>query len=276
MIEDWNFIPDLQTQVILIGVLKLVEVMLALLVLVCVALSQATSSGVTSSYSIGMGTNIFNSLEPSPFQGVEFERANQLDRRYSQMRAPATYGGVIVSVLIFCGTLGMLVGSVGKKRKDSRAWILADLVFSAICALICIVGLALYLHVIISANATDVCLQRERLYAGRGHTWVNCQVQGTDGAAAFFIVILALLYIASAVVAARKLYKMHKGKTMAYDRSVSSPALFDKPPSYTSTALNDIESDVTLSRYVPPPREGIQPAAAHKPRKCKREEDLCI
>uniref|UniRef100_A0A8C4QHX9 Uncharacterized protein n=1 Tax=Eptatretus burgeri TaxID=7764 RepID=A0A8C4QHX9_EPTBU len=113
------------------GVLKLMEVLLALLVLICIAISQATSSGVTSSYSMGMGTDIFNSFDSSPFQGVELE--------------------------------------------------------------------------------LDVCLQRQRLYGGRGQTWVNCQVQGTDGAAAFFIVLLALLYIASAVVAARNLIKVHKG-----------------------------------------------------------------
>ncbi|OCT76347.1 hypothetical protein XELAEV_18031545mg [Xenopus laevis] len=51
-------------------------------------------------------------------------------------------------------------------------------------------------------NSTDVCKTRERLYAGRGYTWMNCEVQGGDAAVALFGFIAACLYLPSAIMCA--------------------------------------------------------------------------
>ncbi|NP_001108259.1 uncharacterized protein LOC100137637 [Xenopus laevis] len=51
-------------------------------------------------------------------------------------------------------------------------------------------------------NSTDVCKTRERLYAGRGYTWMNCEVQGGDAAVALFGLIAACLYLPSAIMCA--------------------------------------------------------------------------
>ncbi|XP_048364038.1 MARVEL domain-containing protein 3-like isoform X2 [Sphaerodactylus townsendi] len=49
-------------------------------------------------------------------------------------------------------------------------------------------------------NSTDVCKRRERVYARRGYTWMNCEVQGGDAAVALFGLVAACLYFPSAVV----------------------------------------------------------------------------
>lgn len=49
----------------------------------------------------------------------------------------------------------------------------------------------------------DTCKKRERLYARKGLTWMNCQLAGTDGAAATFACLLVIMYGASVVLALR-------------------------------------------------------------------------
>lgn len=63
-----------------------------------------------------------------------------------------------------------------------------------------IVAVGLYLYFIKKVNATDTCKLRERLYAGRGYTYMNCEVQGGDAAVAIFGLIAACVYLPSAIL----------------------------------------------------------------------------
>lgn len=75
--------------------------------------------------------------------------------------------------------------------------------FSLLAAVGYCVGIGIYLYAALSINSTDTCKNRERLYARKGLTWMNCQLAGTDGAAATFACLLVIMYTASVVLALR-------------------------------------------------------------------------
>ncbi|XP_078275287.1 MARVEL domain-containing protein 3 [Rhinoraja longicauda] len=181
------------------GVLQFSEIITNLMVLICVAASQAAMSGYTSMGGLGIGSFSINSAY-SPFQGTELKQIRELDMQFTQMRAPGVYGGVTFSIVMGSLTLLCLVGGAKPLHRISPKFLMAEFVFNILACIGYIVGIGLYLHLIIKVNSTEVCRLRHRLYAGRGYTFMNCDVQGGDAAVALFGIISAGMYCGSAVL----------------------------------------------------------------------------
>ncbi|XP_010147709.1 PREDICTED: MARVEL domain-containing protein 3-like [Eurypyga helias] len=181
------------------GILKFVEITVNLLVLICVGAAQASVAGFTSLGGLGTGSFNLNSAY-SPFEGTELREVRDLDMQFTQMRAPCVYGGVAFSLTAAVLTLVFLV--VGAKPiQQLRTGLLAgECAFNLLTGVAYIVAVGLYLHFVSQVNTTDVCKRRERLYARRGYTSMNCVVQGGDAAVGLFGVAAACLYFASFVV----------------------------------------------------------------------------
>ncbi|KAK9403590.1 MARVEL domain-containing protein 3-like [Crotalus adamanteus] len=179
------------------GALQFVEVTVNILVLICIGATQAGVSGFTSLG--GLGSFNLNSMY-SPFQGTELQEVTEVDMQYSQLRAPCVYGGVGFSLTMMCLTLLFLIGGAKPIHRLSLGLLAAECLFDILACLAYIAAVGLYLHFVIQVNATDVCLRRERLYARRGYTSVNCSVQGGDAAVALFGLVAACLYFGSFVV----------------------------------------------------------------------------
>ncbi|XP_069073447.1 MARVEL domain-containing protein 3 isoform X1 [Pleurodeles waltl] len=182
------------------GVLQILEIVLCALVLICVVSSYFALSGLSASFASGsFGNNYF------PFEGQELQQVRQLDQQFTVMRSPLVYGGLAFSLLMGSMTLGILaVGS--KHRQDlTKKWLLLEAAFSVLASLCCGAAVGIFLHFALEINATDVCKKRERLYARNGLSWMNCDLAGTDGAAATFAIILIIFYMASVVLAIRSL-----------------------------------------------------------------------
>ncbi|XP_031972888.1 MARVEL domain-containing protein 3-like [Corvus moneduloides] len=179
------------------GILKFVEIVVNLLVLICVAASQASVAGFTS---LGdFGSFNLNSAY-SPFEGTELQEVRELDMQFTQMRAPCVYGGVAFTLTMAALTLVFLV--VGAKPiQQLRTGLLAgECAFSLLAGMAYLAAVGLYLHFVRQVNATEVCRRRERLYARRGYTSMSCAVQGGDAAVGLFGVVASCLYFASFVV----------------------------------------------------------------------------
>ncbi|NWW56477.1 MALD3 protein, partial [Ifrita kowaldi] len=179
------------------GILKFVEITVNLLVLICVAASQASVAGFTSFGGFGS----FNlNWAYSPFEGTELREVRELDMQFTQMRAPCVYGGVAFSLTMAALTLVFLV--VGAKPiQQLRPGLLAgECAFSLLAGMAYLAAVGLYLHFVRQVNATEVCRRRERLYARRGYTSMNCAVQGGDAAVGLFGVVASCLYFASFVL----------------------------------------------------------------------------
>ncbi|XP_006878693.1 PREDICTED: MARVEL domain-containing protein 3 [Elephantulus edwardii] len=181
------------------GVVQIVEVILNGMVLMCIVASYFVLAGFSASFtsSGGFGNNY------SPFAGSELEQVRQLDQKFTVLRAPLIYSGVAVSLGLGVLTMGVLLQGAKSLTRLPGRWLLLEAAFSLLAALGYCVGIGIYLHAALQINATDTCRARERLYARRGLTWMNCQLAGTDGAAATFACILVILYGASVVLALR-------------------------------------------------------------------------
>ncbi|XP_078525409.1 MARVEL domain-containing protein 3 isoform X3 [Lissotriton helveticus] len=182
------------------GVLQILEILLCALVLICVISSYFALSGLSASFGSGsFGNNYF------PFEGQELQQVRQLDQQFTVMRSPLVYGGLAFCVLMGSLTLGVL--AVGSKHLQdlTKKWLLLEAAFSVLACLCCGAAVGIFLHFALEINATDVCKKRERLYARNGLSWMNCDLAGTDGAAATFAILLIIFYVASVVLAIRSL-----------------------------------------------------------------------
>ncbi|XP_054567063.1 MARVEL domain-containing protein 3-like [Eptesicus fuscus] len=190
-------------------VVQIVEVILNGMVLMCIVASYFVLAGFSASFASGGG---FGNNYYSPFEGTELEQVRQLDQQYTVLRAPLIYGGVAVSLGLGVLTMGVLLQGAKSLTKLPRRWLVLEAAFSLLAAVGYCTGIGVFLHVALRINATDTCKRRERLYARKGLTWMNCQLAGTDGAAATFACLLVIMYGVSVVLALRsyreqKLYK---------------------------------------------------------------------
>ncbi|KAB0351370.1 hypothetical protein FD754_016227 [Muntiacus muntjak] len=182
------------------GVIQIVEVILNGMVLMCIVASYFVLAGFSASFASGGG---FGNNYYSPFEGTELEQVRQLDQQYTILRAPLIYGGVAVSLGLGVLTLGVLLQGAKSLHKLPGKWLLLEAAFSLLAAVGYCMGIGIYLHAALQINITDTCRTRERVYARKGLTWMNCQLAGTDGAAATFACLLVVMYGASVVLALR-------------------------------------------------------------------------
>ncbi|NXA11300.1 MALD3 protein, partial [Sapayoa aenigma] len=179
------------------GILKFVEITVNLLVLICVGASQASVAGFTSLG--GLGSFSLNSAY-SPFEGTELREVRELDMQFTQMRAPCVYGGVAFSLTAAVLTLVFLVVGAKPIHQLRMGLLVGECAFNLLAGVAYMVAVGLYLHFVTQVNSTEVCRRRERLYARRGYTSMNCVVQGGDAAVGLFGVVASCLYFASFVV----------------------------------------------------------------------------
>ncbi|CAF95245.1 unnamed protein product [Tetraodon nigroviridis] len=188
------------------GVVLICAVLTNSLVLVCVVAAQLVTTGLSSAGALG-GFDINSNFN---LQGTELQKVRELDMQYSQMRAPGIYGGIAFSLTL--GVVSLLFVVAGNKppQRTSRKILLGALVFQALGAAAYVVAVGLYLHFIIGVNATEVCKQRERLYARNGYTWMSCDVSGADAAVALFGLITAILYGVGVVLTAQTIRRVKR------------------------------------------------------------------
>ncbi|KAL2089404.1 hypothetical protein ACEWY4_014092 [Coilia grayii] len=175
------------------GIVLICAVLTNALVLVCIVAAYLSMSGMSS---VGLSGGSFNINAQIPFQGTELQQVRDLDMQYSQLRAPGVYGGVAFSLTMGVVSLLFVVSGTKPAQLLSKKLLVGQFVFQLVGGVAYVVAVGLYLHFVISINATDVCQRRARLYAGRGYTWMNCDVGGGDAAVALFGLITALLYAA--------------------------------------------------------------------------------
>ncbi|NXU49717.1 MALD3 protein, partial [Turnix velox] len=234
------------------GILKFVEIAVNLLVLICVGAAQASVAGFTSLGGIGFGSFNLNSAY-SPFEGTELREVRELDMQFTQMRAPCVYGGVAFSLAAAALTLVFLVVGAKPIQQLRVGLLVGECAFNLLAGVAYVVAVGLYLHFVSQVNATDICKRRERLYARRGYTSMNCVVQGGDAAVGLFGVVAACLYFASFVVCVLAIRTVrafqrhaakvqHIPKSSTRDRSVRNP----HPVHRTSESSHNVPALATL------------------------------
>ncbi|NXW02767.1 MALD3 protein, partial [Fregetta grallaria] len=234
------------------GILKFVEITVNLLVLICVGAAQASVAGFTSLGGFGTGSFSLNSAY-SPFEGTELREVRELDMQFTQMRAPCVYGGVAFSLTAAVLTLVFLVVGAKPIQQIRMGLLAGECAFNLLAGVAYIAAVGLYLHFVSQVNSTEVCKRRERLYARRGYTSMNCVVQGSDAAVGLFGVAAACLYFASFVVCVRAIRTVrafqshaaqaqHSPKSSIRDRSTRN----HHAPHRTSESFHNVQALATL------------------------------
>ncbi|XP_068175370.1 MARVEL domain-containing protein 3 [Antennarius striatus] len=210
------------------GIVLICSVLTNSLVLICVVAAHMVTSGLSAAGGLG-GFSINSNFN---LQGTELQRVRELDAQYSQMRAPGIYGGIAFSLTL--GVLSLLFVVAGNKPPHlmSRRLLYGALAFQAGGALAYVVAVGLYLHFIMGVNATEVCEQRERLYARNGYTWMTCDVSGADAAVALFGLITAILYTAGTVLTVQTIRGVRR-----YQREAGRRQDRARPPRAETTAV---------------------------------------
>ncbi|KAM8966983.1 MARVEL domain-containing protein 3-like [Pelodytes ibericus] len=218
------------------GILQFVEILCGILVLICVIASYAVLTGYTSA--AGFNTFSIDSAY-SPFQGTELQQVRDMDMQYIQLRAPGVYGGVAFSLLLCALTVLFLILGAKPLPQVSIRVLFAEMIFDAVAVVAYIVAVGLYLYFIKQVNSTDICKKRAQLYAGRGYTWMNCDVQGGDAAVALFSVIAACLYIPSAIFCGLyiRTVRQFRKNHMHYEYEHNIPPEDVEVPPYPSTLV---------------------------------------
>ncbi|KAK7133302.1 hypothetical protein R3I94_015241 [Phoxinus phoxinus] len=186
------------------GIVLLCSILTNALVLVCVVAAHMSQMGM-SAMSMS-GGNFIDAM--IPFEGTELQKVRELDMQFSQMRSPLVYGGVAFSLTF--GVLSLLFVVSGNKpaHRLPRKILIGQFAFQIIGAVAYVIAIGLYLHFVIYVNSTDMCLQRERLYARNGYTWMNCSVNGGDASVALFGIITAVLYGAGTVLTGKTIQEV--------------------------------------------------------------------
>ncbi|XP_068956342.1 MARVEL domain-containing protein 3-like isoform X2 [Petaurus breviceps papuanus] len=184
------------------GLLQLAELSLSLLVLICVASAQSTSPGF---FSLG-------GLRGYPyfalgFLGDELSQLTELDLQYHRMKLPAGYYLVGVSCLLLCLALAFLILGCSTSVPEARMLLGVELVTDVLGVLACMLAIGLYVHSIQSANASEVCEQREVIYRSAGYTSVTCVILGTEVAACTFAGLLTMVYFSGMICVGLSLRK---------------------------------------------------------------------
>ncbi|XP_072452244.1 MARVEL domain-containing protein 3-like isoform X2 [Chiloscyllium punctatum] len=189
------------------GIVQMLEIMLNMLVLVCVVASYVILSGYSSNG--GLATSFFSiNSDYSPFEGEQLNQVQELDRQFILMRAPELYTGIGVTIAMFAITLGIMVKNAQYLHKICRKWLIFEVIFNVLASLGYAAGVGLYLYFVLQVNNTDVCKERELLYARYGLSWMNCDLAGSDAAAVCFGILLIISYCASAILTVQFYRKM--------------------------------------------------------------------
>lgn len=216
------------------------------LVLICVVAAQMVMSGMSAMGGLAAGGFDINSAV-SPFEGTELQQVRELDMQYSQMRAPGIYGGVAFALVNGVVSLLFVVSGSKPAHRLSPKLLAAQFLFQLLGSVAYVVAVGLYLHFVITVNATDVCKRRERLYARNGQTWMNCDVGGADAAVALFGLLTAILYAVGCVLTGKVIrgvrrYKRERERYEANRRHrEASPQRGAPPPQRAPLRSNAVD-----------------------------------
>ncbi|XP_048462063.1 MARVEL domain-containing protein 3-like isoform X2 [Rhincodon typus] len=189
------------------GIVQMLEIVLNMLVLVCVVASYIILAGYSSNG--GLATSFFSiNSDYSPFEGEQLKQVQELDRQFILMRAPELYTGIGVTIAMFAITMGIMVKNAQHLHKISLKWLIFEVIFNVLASLGYTTAIGLYLYFVLQVNSTEVCKERELLYTRYGLNWMNCDLAGSDAAAACFGILLIISYCASAILTIQLYQKM--------------------------------------------------------------------
>ncbi|NXH16567.1 MALD3 protein, partial [Bucco capensis] len=191
---------------------QLVQVLLAMLILICSSVSCGSAGGYTGLPSLGGIYYYHFGGAYSGFSGADGERAQQLDQRFRQLKLPVARAAMAAGgcLLVF----SCLLLSVGVLRLPWHCppWLLLECVLDLVIAIGMVPALYYFFHSLLGVYNSSVCKEREQLYQSKGYQGFRCSLHGAEIAAGLWGCITVLAYLLSAGLAVRGYRTLHELK----------------------------------------------------------------
>ncbi|KAF6718639.1 MARVEL domain-containing protein 3 [Oryzias melastigma] len=160
-------------------------------------------------------------------QGTDLEQVQELDMQFRQMRAPAFFGGVALSLTFGVISLYFVFTECKPSHQMSEKFLCGEFVFHVVGAVVYFVAMGLYLYIVTDINSTEVCYHLEKVYLRNDFTWMTCFLSLSDFLVFNFGLYTAIMNAISAVFIFklnRKVARFLQNKKKREDKKTSHPS----------------------------------------------------
>ncbi|NXD86233.1 MALD3 protein, partial [Halcyon senegalensis] len=194
------------------GCCRLVEALLAVLILACSSVSCGSPGGYTGLPSLGGLYYYQFGGAYSGFSGADGERAQQLDQRFYLLKLPIARAAMAVGgCLLVLSCILILVGVLWLPW-HFPAWLLLECILDIVTAIGMVPALYCFFHFLLGVYNSSVCKEREQLYQSKGYQGFRCSLHGAEIATGLAGCIAVLAYLLSSVLAVSGYRTVHKLK----------------------------------------------------------------
>uniref|UniRef100_A0A8C5J5C1 MALD3 protein n=1 Tax=Junco hyemalis TaxID=40217 RepID=A0A8C5J5C1_JUNHY len=174
---------------------QMVEVLLAVLILVCSSVSCGSAGGYTGLPALGGIYYYQYGGAYSGFGGAEGERAQQLDQRFYLVKLPIARAAMVVGGCLLVFPCVLILVSVLQVPWHFPAWLLIECTLYIVIAVSTVPALYYFLHSLLSVYNSSVCKEREQLYQSKGYQGFWCSLHGAEIAAGLLGCMAAMAYL---------------------------------------------------------------------------------
>lgn len=186
--------------------------MLAALILVCSSVSYGSAGGYTGVPGQGGIYYYMYGGAYSGFSGADGEKAQQLDRRFTQLKMPIARAAMAVGGALLVFSSALIVVGVVRLPWRFPAWLLLEGVLDAAVAVGLLFALYYFFHHLLGVYDSSVCKERAHLYQSKGYQGFSCSMHGAEIAAGLLGCAAVVAFLLGAGLAVRGYRLVHKLK----------------------------------------------------------------
>ncbi|KAM6325139.1 MARVEL domain-containing protein 3 [Podargus strigoides] len=198
---------------------RMVEALLAVLILACSAVSCGSTGGYTGLASLGGVYYYQYGGAYSGFSGADGEKAQQLDQRFYVLKLPIARAAMVVGgCLLLSSCIHIFVGIL-QLPWHFPPWLLLECTLDTVTAIGIVPALYYFFHFLLGVYNSSVCKEREQLYQSKGYQGFRCSLHGAEIAAGLSGCVAVTAYLLSAGLAVRRyrtVQKLKQGPVQLY------------------------------------------------------------
>jgi len=191
---------------------QLVGALLAALILVCSSVSYGSAGGYTGVPDQGSIYYYMYGGAYSGLSGAEGEKAQQLDRRFTQLKVPIARAAMAVGGALMVFSSALIVVGVVRLPWRFPALLIVECILDAVVAVGLLFALYYFFHHLLGVYDSSVCKERAQLYQSKGYRGFSCSMHGAEIAAGLLGCAAVVAFLLGAGLAIRGYRIVHKLK----------------------------------------------------------------
>lgn len=148
----------------------------------------------------------------SGLSGAEGEKAQQLDRRFTQLKVPIARAAMAVGGALMVFSSALIVVGVVRLPWRFPALLIVECILDAVVAVGLLFALYYFFHHLLGVYDSSVCKERAQLYQSKGYRGFSCSMHGAEIAAGLLGCAAVVAFLLGAGLAIRGYRIVHKLK----------------------------------------------------------------